>query len=526
MATIGKLSVMLVASTKAFVGGMGKAAKSVASFGSNVAGVATSAVGALGVAVAGLGASIVAASKKGMDWGSDLAKTARLLGATTEGVSTLQFAVKSLGGDSGAVVTGLATLSEKLFEASTQGGVAADTFTRLGVDFKKLTNVPVDEAFIAVARSIAAISDPAARAAAAFQVFGKDAAALLPLLAQGEKGIVKAAEAAKALGISIDGVKANAIEDSTIAVGQLLDIFKGLAIQIAANVAPWIIAVTEKIKSFGLAGIDVGSAVTNAFRFVAKGVAYLIDVVKALGIGVKFVQLGILGMAFAVVKGVEKAAALAAKLPGRGKKWLAGVAEDAKVFGDALKSEIGASVKDINKDLKSAWPHEQVDKFFDSIINGASTAAEKMKLMKNANGSVPFIGKGAKLFEEGLNVFNKVKTPLQTFQDEMKKLNSLLSIGAVSWDTYARASAEAVANLEKAHQLTEIKLPNAATRGSAEAQSAINRAERENDLRLRESPQERIRRILEETKDIERRKLELQQRIAEALAGKVEEVRI
>ena len=60
--------------------------------------------------------------------------------------------------------------------------------------------------------------------------------------------------------------------------------------------------------------------------------------------------------------------------------------------------------------------------------------------------------------------------------------------------------------------------------GTTEAYSAVVRSTREADMRLRESPQARVARILEQSKEIERRQEKYLEEIARALAIPAKEV--
>src|SRR6185312_2010754 len=108
------------------------------------------------------------------------------------------------------------------------------------------------------------------------------------------------------------------------------------------------------------------------------------------------------------------------------------------------------------------------------------------------------------------------KTPVDHFRDKLKEMNLFLQ-GTGNLDAYSRGVGKLVNELEKAHQLSEIKLPSALQGGTAAATSAINQAEALNNRKLREKPEDRVRRIMEQSVEIERQQLEYQRKIADAL---------
>jgi hypothetical protein len=164
-----------------------------------------------------------------------------------------------------------------------------------------------------------------------------------------------------------------------------------------------------------------------------------------------------------------------------------------------------------------------MEALFQAAKDRAKQFNEKNRQKKTAKGALDIAGRDKGLFGDAMNVFNEVKTPLQTFQEKMKKIKAMADAGAISWETYAKAAAGAVAELEKAHRLAELQAPESLTKDSSAAKSAEIRGMNLDTLRNKESPEERIARILKEAKEIEAKQLEQQKKIAAALEAQANE---
>ena len=78
-------------------------------------------------------------------------------------------------------------------------GLASNAFTKLGLNAAELAKLPADQAFSTIAQKISEIQNPAERATAAMQIFGKSGQSLLPLMLSVAEGIKAAQEEAAKL---------------------------------------------------------------------------------------------------------------------------------------------------------------------------------------------------------------------------------------------------------------------------------------------------------------------------------------
>lgn len=149
-----------------------------------------------------------------MELGSNTEHAATRLGITTKRVQELRYAAKQTDVEAGNLDNGLRFLQVSAAAAASGGKAQAAVYRELGVAVKDSSGriKGTDVLFEEVADGIEKITDPAKRSAAAQKIFGRGAAALIPLLAEGGKGIRAYREEAESLGggFSEDALKASA----------------------------------------------------------------------------------------------------------------------------------------------------------------------------------------------------------------------------------------------------------------------------------------------------------------------------
>jgi len=129
-----------------------------------------------------------------------------------ESVPNLQkfgFAMSQLANiDAGTADQMLLRMTRTLGAAKNGSAEAADTFARLGLDIMQLSSMSPVEQFNAIAAAIAAIPDPALRAAEATRIFGKEGVALLPVFNEGADAVTRLMAEAERLGIVLSADEA------------------------------------------------------------------------------------------------------------------------------------------------------------------------------------------------------------------------------------------------------------------------------------------------------------------------------
>lgn len=189
-ATVGELVVSLVARTGQFVSGLKGAERQVQGFSASVASSASKlggwATAAIGVGSAAMAFRSVVNTLKEMD---ETGKAADRLGIATEKLLGLRYAADLAGGGAEGMDKALQKMQVNLGKAAALGGETAEVFTRLGLDIKKLSGMTADQQFYAIADAVKEYGTSADRAAAVTMIFGKSAADLTNLIAEGSDGL-------------------------------------------------------------------------------------------------------------------------------------------------------------------------------------------------------------------------------------------------------------------------------------------------------------------------------------------------
>lgn len=201
----GKVFVEVGADTKAFNSAMRGLATSVNDVGRELAGIGAKFAAIGGAAAGGMIAATVAFGSAG----SALLDMSKKTGLSVESLSKLGFAAEQNGATLEDVSKGVINLNRSFAEASSGSKEATAAFARLGLSMAQLSGMSPEERFRAIVGALAAIPDPAVRAALAMQLFGKAGVQLLPMIADGTAGLDEMARKAEELGIvmSTDSAK-------------------------------------------------------------------------------------------------------------------------------------------------------------------------------------------------------------------------------------------------------------------------------------------------------------------------------
>lgn len=269
---------------KGFTTGFASAAKTVKEFSSNFSSQILGTLETVGK-FTGIGA-IIAGALGGIGVGAlvegqmeaidSTAKLSDRLGIATEQLTGLQHAANLSGVSSEQLSTGLGFLLKNMADAANGGKETSAAFKSLGLDAKDLIGLPTDVAFGKISDALNAIDNPAQKAGAAVKIFGKAGQELLPLLAEGSKGLAEMSDDAVKLGISFNRVDAAKVEEANDAITRLKDVFIGIADQIGIAIAP---GVTYVANAFTDLGIQVVTIFRNILPPITGAISSLFDIV-------------------------------------------------------------------------------------------------------------------------------------------------------------------------------------------------------------------------------------------------------
>lgn len=179
--------------------GLRRAQRQLRAFGEGLHAIGTRLTAVAAAALAPLGAAV----KHFSSAGDDLHKMAARTGVSAEALSELGFAAEQSGADLESLELGLRRMQKVIGEAAEGSASARDALGALGLTLANLQGLAPDRQFALIAERIRRIPDPALRAAAAMEIFGRSGTRLLPLMQNGAKGIEDLREQARALGLTV-----------------------------------------------------------------------------------------------------------------------------------------------------------------------------------------------------------------------------------------------------------------------------------------------------------------------------------
>lgn len=248
MSSLGQLVIELAANTARLQSDLGKAVNIVDSAATKMKTAFKFAGGGL------IGAFLVNTAKNAIEFGDNINKAAIKAGVGGKAFSELAYAAKLADVDVGALSTGIKKMQIALSEAATGGKQQTQALQALGITLADIQKRNPIAQFEMLADRISRLQDPADKARAATELFGKAGADLLPLFEQGAAGIAKARAEAEKLGISFGEDTLKKLADTDDSIKRMTASWGALSTKLTAFVAPAIASVSD-----ALAGIDTRS---------------------------------------------------------------------------------------------------------------------------------------------------------------------------------------------------------------------------------------------------------------------------
>jgi hypothetical protein len=166
-------------------------------------------------------AAIAGIAGRAIEMGDELNKAAIKAGISGKAISELAHAAKMSDIELDALSTSLKKMQVNLSQAATGGKAQQESLRALNIELKDIKGIGADKQFELIADRISMLSDPADRARAATELFGKAGADLLPMFEQGAEGIRKAREEARAMGKSFDDETIKKLADADDSIKRL-----------------------------------------------------------------------------------------------------------------------------------------------------------------------------------------------------------------------------------------------------------------------------------------------------------------
>jgi hypothetical protein len=239
----GAAYVELFVNDSKLVRGLTQASKKLKAFGDAITGWGQK-MTAIGAAVT---APLLGSAKAFAEMGDRIAKASARTGVSVETLSELAYAADLSGASLETLEGSLRKMQKAIVEAADGSASANDALGKLGLTVEDLRGLSPDQQFKLIADRLSQIQSPALKAALAMELFGKSGTQLLPLMADGAKGIDALQAQARALGLTMSTEDAKAAEALNDAFDTLWKVIKQGVFVIGSALAPTLKAVSEWI---------------------------------------------------------------------------------------------------------------------------------------------------------------------------------------------------------------------------------------------------------------------------------------
>lgn len=316
----------------------------------------------LSVAAAGAAVIVGRMVLKQADQAQQAIKTAQSVGLTVESLTALRFAADQSGVSQEQLTTAL-TIAAKNAELAAKGtGSAKDAYASLGISVMdasgelKSSGVLMGE----VAERFAKMEDGAKKTALATQMFGRQGAALIPLLNSGKGGIRALLDEARRLGVVIDTETARAAERFSDNLTRLKGVQQGFVLSLTRELLP-------TLEKFSDHAVEAAKE-TNNFEGAAKKINFAfrhsLAMLYSLVGGYEFLSLNL-----QIVKNQFSELFSALKR----EKSFAEAAEASKAFTEAIREQIKEVEKKWNKRIEELFNPPRIE---ESARKGGRAAGE------------------------------------------------------------------------------------------------------------------------------------------------------
>ena len=168
----------------------------------------------------------------------NFAKINDRLGISVEALSELKFAAEQTGVEFRTLELGLQRLQRRAAEAGQGFGEARGAIAELGIDAAKLSQLALEQQFIAVAEALDRVEDQNTRVRLAFKLFDSEGVKVLQTLKGGAAALDEYAKKARELGAVFTEDQARAAAEARDRINELDTAFGALATNLTASVAP------------------------------------------------------------------------------------------------------------------------------------------------------------------------------------------------------------------------------------------------------------------------------------------------
>lgn len=187
------------------------------------------------------------------------------LNASVESLSELQYVARLTDVDFQSFTTSLTVMTRNFGEASKGSKSMQDTFARLGLDFKLLSGLSVDQQLEAVAEALNRVGNESERAALRQEVFGKSGAVMEQALEGGAEAVRRMRQEARDLGAVLSTETAKSADAAKDAIDRMKAAITPLSNELVNVLAPRLEVIANKLRE-AFFPTDAEKAVDDAKR--------------------------------------------------------------------------------------------------------------------------------------------------------------------------------------------------------------------------------------------------------------------
>lgn len=266
--SVSNINIGVVANTAGFSAGMKRAGSDVTGFvaktrsvGSTLKSVSAS-FGGAAISVAKWGTALATASAVGAAY--MYKRTTDLVSAQVDLAAAMNISVAALAGLdraadlSGSSMDGMHTAIQKmnkgLGDAWKQGDKGKGKFAAIGLDLKKLLEMPTEQRFMTISDAIKGMSNEAQKASVAAMIFGKGGMEMINTLNLGSAELQRISNETRLFGTALSDVSASNIEASGDALADVWRVFEGMQMQLTAQLAPTVTRLAQQFTDWATSG--------------------------------------------------------------------------------------------------------------------------------------------------------------------------------------------------------------------------------------------------------------------------------
>jgi hypothetical protein len=279
-AVVGALRVNLGLDSAQFIKGTRDAKSSMSGLQKSMA-VAGAAIAA---ALAGAAYEMTKLVRNSINVADEISKAAQKIGIGTEELSRLRYAADLSGISFEQLQKGVLALNRNMAGIGGESKKVTSAFAQMGIETRNTdgTLKSSTQVLKEMADVFQRMPDGAEKSALAMAVLGKSGADMIPLLNGGSEALQQLTDEADQFGIVIDeetGRRAEAFNDN---LTRLSGVFDALATQIAADMLPQLIELTETLIRNAGAVREFVSFIAGGLQVIGLFVGKIVDAARAL----------------------------------------------------------------------------------------------------------------------------------------------------------------------------------------------------------------------------------------------------